>query len=99
MRLFQRRYPGTKVSVYKIRKLYQKHKIRKKVIKIGKAPRQASLIEIAIQAAELGTDIQLAVDRRLKIIQLDEFVVTKKTMPTHVWTQQKTNAQIDQTKV
>ena len=35
----------------------------------------------------------------MKIIQLDEFVVTKKTMPTHVWTQQKVNAQVDQSKV
>ena len=54
VRLFKRRYPGTKTSTYKIRKLYTKHKIRKKVIRIGKTPRQASLMDIAIQAAELS---------------------------------------------
>ena len=33
-----------------------------------------------------------------KIIQLDEFVVTKKTWSTHVWTLPRTNMQIDQSK-
>ena len=46
--LFHRRYPNSKTSTYKIRKLYAKHKIRKKVIKIGKAPRQASLMDVVI---------------------------------------------------
>ena len=39
VRLFKSRYPGVKTSSYKIRKLYAKHKIRKKVIRIGKVPR------------------------------------------------------------
>ena len=51
--LFNNRYPNSKTSTYKIRKLYTKHKIRKKVIRIGKAPKQASLMDIAIQAADL----------------------------------------------
>ena len=48
VRLFKKRYPGTKTSIYKLRKLYTKHKIRKKVIRIGKTPKQASLMDIAI---------------------------------------------------
>ena len=62
-----------------MRKLYAKHKIRKKVIKYGKVPREATLMEIVQQAVELAQDIQLAVEKRLRIIQLDEFVITKKT--------------------
>ena len=42
------------MTVYKLRKLYHKHKIRKKVIKMGKKPKEASLMDIAIQAAELA---------------------------------------------
>ena len=34
----------------------------------------------------------------MRIIQLDEFVITKKTWQTHAWTQQRDNIQIDQTK-
>ena len=54
------------------------------------------MIDIAIQAAELAQEMQLAVERRLKIIQLDEFVVTKKTIPTHAWTGPKDNIQLNQ---
>ena len=53
VRLFNRRYPNSKTSSYKIRKLYAKHLIRKKVIRIGKTPKEASLMDIVVQAAEL----------------------------------------------
>ena len=48
VRIFKRRYPDAKTSTYKIRKLYTKYKIRKKVIRIGKALRQASLMDIVM---------------------------------------------------
>ena len=52
--MFRRRYPTTKTSVYKLRKLYKEHKIKKKAIRIGKTPKQANLMDIAVQAAELS---------------------------------------------
>ena len=55
-------------------------------------------MDIAIQAAELSQDVQMALDMSRKIVQLDEFVITKKTLPTHAWTQQKTNILMDQSK-
>ena len=55
-------------------------------------------MDIVIQAAELRQDILTALDMGRKIVQLDEFVVTKKTWPTHVWTLPKTNLQMDQSK-
>ena len=67
VKLFQRRYPGAKTSVYKLRKLYARRKIRKKVVRIGKVAKEASLIDIAVQAAELSQDIQLALERRMRI--------------------------------
>ena len=97
VRLFKRRYPGTKMTSYKIRKLYSKHKIKKKVISMGKTPKRASLLDIAIQAAELAQDLQLAKERGFKIVQLDEFVVTKHTWPTHAWYLPKGNITVDQT--
>ena len=53
-------------------------------------------MDIVIQAAELKQDVQMAKDMHRKIIQLDEFVITKKTWPTHVWTLPKVNMLIDQ---
>ena len=38
VRLFVRRYPTTKTTTYKIRKLYKNHKIKKKVIRTCKVP-------------------------------------------------------------
>ena len=53
------------------------------------------MMDIVVQAAELRQDVMMALDMRRKIIQLDEFVITKRTWPTHVWTQQKVNMKID----
>ena len=91
VRLFHRRYSNSKTSIYKIRKLYANHNIKKKVIRIGKTPKQASLMDIVLQAADLRQDVLAAIDMRRKIVQLDEFVITKKTLPTHVWTLPRTN--------
>lgn len=66
------------------------------MIRKDKTPRQASLLDIAIQATELAQDLKLAIERGRKIIQLDEFVVTKHTWPTHAWTRQKENIPVDQ---
>ena len=51
--LFKKRYPDSKVSVYKLRKLYTKFKIRKKAIIYGKIPKTPSLYDITVQAGEL----------------------------------------------
>ena len=40
----------------------------------------------------------MALDMKRKIIQLDEFVVTKKTWAKHAWTLPNSNLQLDQSK-
>ena len=69
--LFRRRYPGKKTTSYKIRKLYARRQIKKKVIKMEKTPNQASIIDIAIQAAQLSQDVQLAIEKGMRVVQLD----------------------------
>jgi len=54
VQLFKARYPNAKISIYKLRKLYYRHKIKKKAIRISKVAKQASLMEIALEAAELS---------------------------------------------
>ena len=46
--LFKKRYPDSKVTVYKLRKLYTKFKIRKKAIIYGKIPKAPSLYDITV---------------------------------------------------
>ena len=55
--LLRRRYPNSKISLYKLRKLYAQHKIKKKVLRIEKIPRHASLMDVALQAADLRQDV------------------------------------------
>ena len=45
VRLFNRRYPQSKTTPYKLRKLYFKHNIKKKMIKIGKIPSPPNLYD------------------------------------------------------
>jgi transposase len=48
-----------------------------------------------LQAADLAQEVQRAVERGFRVVQLDECMVTTKTRPTHVWTTQKQNCQMD----
>ena len=41
----------------------------------------------------------MALERRFRVCQLDEFVVSKSTLPTHAWTNKKVNLQYDLSKV
>ena len=93
--LFKRRYPNSKITVYKLRKLYSQMKIKKKVISRNKIPSRNDLEKITIQAAEYANDIQMAIERRFRIIQLDECVVTKNTIPKTAWSLKKMNIELD----
>ena len=82
-------------SIYKLRKLYAKYKIRKKCIRITKIPTKPQLESIILQASDLSQDISMALEMKFRIVYLDECMVTKKTMPTHAWTLPKINVHYD----
>ena len=41
----------------------------------------------------------MAIERGFRIVQLDEFMVTKQTMPKNIWTNKKTNIIYDLSRV
>ena len=41
----------------------------------------------------------MALERKFRVVYLDEFMITKRTLPTHAWTLPKTNVFLDQKKV
>ena len=71
------------------------HKIKKKCIKKTKIPNKKTLEDITLEAADLSNHINTAHEKYLRIVYLDECLVTTKTIPTHVWSLPKSNAQID----
>ena len=68
VRLFNLRYPQNQTSVYKLRKLYYKHGIKKKAIKIGKIPRPPNLYDMLNQGVDLRNEVQAGLENRLKLI-------------------------------
>ena len=48
VQLFKKRYPGSQITPYKLRKLYKEHKIRKKMIQNAKQPKKITLEEIVL---------------------------------------------------
>ena len=52
--LLRRRYPATKCTVYQLRKLYAKHKVRKKVIREIKVPNRRNIDEVLLRAHDLA---------------------------------------------
>jgi len=44
---------------------------------------------------ELTNDVRLAIERKFRIVQLDECYVTKNTLSKTAWSLKKTNVQLD----
>ena len=83
------------MTVYKLRKIYKQQKIRKKVLSKTKIPSVPKQWDIMLQVVYLSNDVRVSNERGFRIVQLDEFMVTKRTLPTHVWSPKLENAKID----
>ena len=53
LQLFKRKYADSEASLYKLRKLYHEHFVRRKVIRTTKLPTRSQQEDIVMQAAEL----------------------------------------------
>ena len=95
LQLFKRRYPESNASLYMLRKLYKEHKIRKKMVRITKLPTKLQQEDIIMQAAELRQSVQFAYEQGRRIVMLDEFMVTKRTLLTHAWSPLRFNEKVD----
>ena len=52
--------------------------------------------DVILKAHDLAQDIKYAIEKRTRIIQLDEFMVTKQTKLKNAWSKKKENICIDQ---
>ena len=92
---FHRQFPGSKISIYYLRKAYREARIRKKKIRRTKIITPAHKAKIRLEALEVSKILQRHIDEGYRIIYLDEFMTTKSTMPTHDWTPVNQPFQID----
>jgi hypothetical protein len=96
---FKRRFPGGYITPYKLRKLYQGQKIRKKYLRFTKLPDEPKQIEIAEKAAVLGREIRFALSDGFRLVYLDEMMVTKRSLPKSEWSKKNQNFQLDLSKI
>ena len=75
--------------------MYTEYYVRRKVIRKTKLPTKAQQEDIVMQAAELRQAAQMAAEEGRRLVYLDEFMLTKRTMLTHAWTLPRTNIKID----
>ena len=51
--------------------------------------------KLTLQAADMANEVRMAIERKFRIIQLDECCVTTKTIPKTAWSLKKTNVLVD----
>ena len=93
---FLRRYPDRQISESKYWKLYRKHNVRKKKIKITKINDANRERRIRRETEFMAQQLQVMIQRGFRIVYLDETMVTTKTIPTHEWSGVNQQVQVDQ---
>ena len=94
--LFHRKFPDMKITQNILQRLYAKHHIRRKVVRMVKvAPPDKSkdyerLREMAC------TKLQAAVDNGIRVIYVDEVAFTKKTIQTRDYSNKYENLKLNQ---
>ena len=64
----QKRFPGLKLTSYKIRKIYQSHKIKRKSIRYTKINAPPKIKEIKNKALQLGRELRFLKEKGFRII-------------------------------
>ena len=82
---FHRQYPEMRISVNKIREIYKKHMVRRKVLQEQKLVTRPHLERIDAEARRAHQELRDYVIRGFSIVYLDEVCFTKTTLPTLCW--------------
>jgi transposase len=92
---FLHKFPEKKISLTTFCRIYKKHQIRNKRIKITKLPDRVVRLRIKKQTAFMAKQLHEMIDRGFRIIFLDETLITKSTIPKREWTPKKERLEID----
>ena len=70
-------------------------KIKYKLIRRTKIHNTQTLENLTIQAVDYANDVRMAIERKFRIVQLDECFVTRNTIPKLAWSMKKMNIELD----
>ena len=93
---FLRRYPDRQISESQYWRLYRKHHVRKKKIRITKVNDADRERRIRRETEFMAQQLRVMMQRGFRIVYLDETMVTTKTIPTHEWSGVSHQIQVDQ---
>lgn len=91
----KQRYPNKKLSATTLSRLYKKHKIRKKKIKITKIPNRKQRAKIKLSVANIKKELLYYTKKGFRIIYIDETMITKSTIARNEWSVNRENYEMD----
>ena len=83
IKMFHRRWPEKRLTVYRLRKVYRDHGIRRKKIRHTKVVTESQKKKIQAEAVAARDRLEELQAQRFRILFVDEIVTTKSTIPTH----------------
>lgn len=93
--LFHRKFPDKRVSTSGLLRLYKKHGITRKKVRMFKTPKNVTLHDYLADTKRCRDQVKDALDKQLPIIYVDETVFTKKTYFGYDYTPKYVSAKVD----
>ena len=81
--MFHRKFPDKKLTIYRLRKVYREHGIKRKKIRNTKVITESQKKKIYGEAVEARDRLQELEAEGYRILFVDEIVTTKSTIPSH----------------
>ena len=97
--LFSSRFPGKIISESKLRRVYLRHGVRRKEVKVKKLLPQSTVVNFNEQRDKVLAKLAEAKRNKLPLLFLDEVAFTKTTHMTRTWSPRGIHLQVDQHQV
>ena len=92
---FSRCFPSKKISSTTLARIYKKHAVRKKKVRVTKLPNKKERKKIKRSTEQAKADLEHYQWRGFRIIYIDETMITKSTIGTHEWSKKHQNYEMD----
>ena len=94
--LFHRRFPDKRIAVTSLRRLYLKHKVRRKRVRHEKVLPPGLRAQYAAKCNELLAELEWVENEGRTIVFLDEITFTKLSLSRTEWSAKNSNLSVDQ---
>ena len=94
--LFHRRFPDKRIAVTSLRRLYLRHGIRRKRVRLEKVMTQRVRRNFVVSAQRLLAELEQAELEGRLLVFADETLFTKRALKLHEWSAKNTNLSADQ---